>query len=80
MRIPADAWGDVGNALYDVPDTELAALAATLHDLATASPGRAADVLHAFAGMVETERQWREDAMRPPPPQPPKRHLSAVGG
>jgi|RhiMetdeSRZDD1v2_1073273.scaffolds.fasta_scaffold4464369_1 hypothetical protein len=57
MRIPADAWGgDVSNALYDVPDTELAALAATLHDLAMASPGRVADVLHGFAPMVETER------------------------
>lgn len=38
MRIPADAWDDVGNALYDVPDTELAALAATLYDLVMASP------------------------------------------
>jgi hypothetical protein len=80
MRIPADAWGEVGNALYEVPDTELAALAATLHDLAMASPGRAADVLHGFADMVETERQWREAAMKPPLPQPPKRHLPAVGG
>lgn len=59
MTGPAEAWGDVGRALCDVPDTELAALAATLHSLGETEPGRAGNVLHAFAGMVETEWQWR---------------------
>jgi hypothetical protein len=59
-----DAWGDVGHALYDVPEIELPALAARLHDLATADPGRAGDVLHAFAAMVETEQQWRQSEWR----------------
>jgi len=35
-----NAWGEVGSALWDVPDTELAALAARLRDLAAAEPGR----------------------------------------
>jgi hypothetical protein len=65
VSIITNAWGDVGTALYDVPDTELTALAAQLRDLAAAEPGRAANVFTAFAAMVETERQWREDQMRP---------------
>jgi hypothetical protein len=57
----ANAWGDVGRALFDVPDTELEGLAGDLRGLATARPGRAADVLHALAAMVETEQRWRRD-------------------
>jgi hypothetical protein len=59
MRIPADAWGEVGNALYEVPGVELTVLAARLRGLAAADPGRAANVLDAFAQIVETERDWR---------------------
>jgi hypothetical protein len=60
---PGEAWGEVGRALYDVPDVELTALAAQLRELAAFDPGRAANVLLAFAAMVETERSWRERDM-----------------
>ena len=59
MLDPVLPWGNVGAALYDVPDTELPALASKLRDLAAAEPGRAAQVLAAFAAMVDTERDWR---------------------
>jgi hypothetical protein len=61
-----NAWGDVGRALFDVPDTELASLAAGLRELAMARPGRTADVVAAFAALVETERRWREEQVQPP--------------
>jgi hypothetical protein len=58
-RIPADTAADLGDALFDLPDTELAALAATLRDLAIAEVGRTARVLDGFAAMAEAELQWR---------------------
>jgi hypothetical protein len=58
-----NAWGDLGRALYDVPDIELAALGDRLRAAAAAEPGRLAAVLLAVAGMVETEREMRQRAM-----------------
>jgi hypothetical protein len=57
------AWGDVGSALYDVPDTELRELEATLRSLAISEPGRTAQVFTAFADMVRAERSMRETEM-----------------
>jgi hypothetical protein len=59
MSLINDAWGDVGHALFELPDTEVTALAARLRDLAASEPGRTGNVLTAFAAMVETEREWR---------------------
>jgi hypothetical protein len=42
MRFLNNAWGDVGTALYDMPDAELHAIEDTLHGLAHGQPGRAA--------------------------------------
>lgn len=53
------AWGDVGNALYDVPDTELVAAGGQLRELARANPGRTGVLLAAFAAMIDTELEWR---------------------
>jgi len=67
MRILNNAWGDVGAALYDVPDAELPAIEDTLHGLAHNEPGRSAQVFTALAGMVRTEREMREDEVRSRP-------------
>jgi hypothetical protein len=66
MRILNTAWGDVGAALFDVPDTELPAIEDALHSLAHDQPGRSAQVFTALAGMVRTEREMREDELRRP--------------
>ena len=58
-----NAWGDVGRALFDVPDTELPELEQKLHGLAASEPGRAAEVFTAFAGMVRQERTMRDAEM-----------------
>jgi hypothetical protein len=62
----AATWNDLGAALWDVPDTELAELVAKLTSDAAASPGRAGAVLLGFAGVAEAERgrREREDAHR----------------
>lgn len=57
-----NVWGDVGTALYDMPGTELAAVAGQLRELARISPGRAGDLFTAFASMVDTELSWRNKA------------------
>ena len=59
----SNAWGDVGRALYEVPDTELRELEDRLRSLAHTEPGRTAQVFTAFAGMVRQERTMRENEM-----------------
>jgi hypothetical protein len=56
----AAVWNDLGRALFDVPDTELAELVAKLTSDAAASPSRSGAVLLGFAGVAEAERRSRE--------------------
>jgi hypothetical protein len=60
MTGPAEAWGELGRALYDMPGTELPELASQLDSLAHSAPGRAGVALHAFAGLVRAEQRHRE--------------------
>jgi hypothetical protein len=59
MTVINTAWGEVGSALWEVPDTELAALETRLLALADEEPGRIGDAFRAFASMVTTERGTR---------------------